>query len=96
MTTQNIKQWGQFNTTNCDYILSNMSITHEHKTLIEPCFGDGDLVRFVLKTNPDIDVKLYDIDPTKKEFHIDEDGKATIKNTIKTTIKHTIKATINV
>jgi hypothetical protein len=52
------KEFGQFFTTNCDYILSDMEIPSDAK-LIEPFVGQGDL----LKWSGRKDWEVYDIDP---------------------------------
>jgi hypothetical protein len=52
------KEFGQFFTTNCDYILSDMEIPSDAK-LIEPFVGQGDL----LKWSGREDWEIYDIDP---------------------------------
>ena len=55
------KQLGQFYTTNYEYILSNMKIPNNVKTIIEPFVGNGDLLKFIKKTN--YKLEIYDIDP---------------------------------
>lgn len=57
----NKKKYGQFYTTNCDYILEGITIPPGAK-LIEPFVGKGDLVRW---SNRD-DWEVYDIDPKCK------------------------------
>jgi hypothetical protein len=44
------KQLGQFYTTNYGYILSNMKIPNNVKTIVEPFVGNGDLLKFIKKT----------------------------------------------
>ena len=61
---------GQFMTTNYDYILQNMSIPENIKTVIEPFTGNGDLLNFFDKTK--YKVFCYDIEP-KKDFIIKRD-----------------------
>jgi len=55
------KQLGQFYTTNYEYILSNMKIPNNVKTIVEPFVGNGDLLKFIKKTN--YKLEIYDIDP---------------------------------
>ena len=52
------KEFGQFFTTNCEYILSDMEIPSGAK-LIEPFVGEGDL----LKWSGRKDWEIYDLDP---------------------------------
>ena len=47
----NKKKLGQFYTTNYEYILSNMEIPDNVKTIVEPFVGNGDLLNFIKKTN---------------------------------------------
>jgi hypothetical protein len=54
-------QLGQFYTTNYEYILSNMKIPINVKTIIEPFCGNGDLLKFINIDN--YTLELYDIDP---------------------------------
>lgn len=54
----NKKKYGQYYTTNCDYILKDFVIPNNVK-LIEPFVGQGDLVKWSKRSNWDI----YDIDP---------------------------------
>jgi hypothetical protein len=53
---------GQFYTTNYDYILQNMKIPDNIKTIIEPFAGNGDLLKFI-QNKEDYTFELYDIDP---------------------------------
>jgi len=53
---------GQFYTTNYEYILSNMSIPGNVKTIVEPFVGNGDLLKFI-KNKTSYNLELYDIDP---------------------------------
>lgn len=62
---------GQFYTTNYDYILSNMKIPENVKTIIEPFVGQGDLLNFV-SNKEKFSFELYDIDP-KIENTIQQD-----------------------
>ena len=55
------KQLGQFYTTNYEYILLNMKIPNNVKTIVEPFVGNGDLLKFIKKTN--YNLEIYDIDP---------------------------------
>jgi hypothetical protein len=54
----NKKKYGQFYTTNCDYILEQISIPPD-ALLIEPFVGQGDLLRWSMRD----DWEVYDIDP---------------------------------
>jgi hypothetical protein len=54
----NKKKYGQFYTTNCDYILEGIQIPEGAK-LIEPFVGQGDLIRWSGRD----DWETYDIDP---------------------------------
>ena len=54
----NKKKYGQYYTTNCDYILKDFIIPNNVK-LIEPFVGQGDLVKWSKRNDWD----LYDIDP---------------------------------
>jgi site-specific DNA-adenine methylase len=54
------KQLGQFYTTNYEYILSNMEIPEDTKTIIEPFVGNGDLLKFIKNK---CEIEMYDIDP---------------------------------
>lgn len=55
-------QLGQFYTTNYEYILSNMEIPSNVKTIIEPFVGNGDLLKFI-KNKTSYNIEIYDIDP---------------------------------
>lgn len=55
-------QLGQFYTTNCEYILSNMEIPDTVKTIIEPFAGNGDLLKFI-RNKSNYTIELYDIEP---------------------------------
>lgn len=55
-------QLGQFYTTNYEYILSNMEIPENVKTIIEPFVGNGDLLNFIKDRNK-YNIEIYDIDP---------------------------------
>jgi hypothetical protein len=68
------KKLGQFFTTNYDYILQDMFIPEDIKSIIEPFTGNGDLLNFISKE--DYKLECYDIDP-KKDFIKKKD---TIKN----------------
>lgn len=56
------KELGQFYTTNYKYILSNMSIPNNIKTIIEPFVGNGDLLKFI-ENQTNYNIEMYDIDP---------------------------------
>jgi len=60
-STMSKKQLGQFYTTNYKYILSNMTIPNSVKTIVEPFVGNGDLLKFIKKS--DYKLEIYDIDP---------------------------------
>ena len=68
-------QLGQFYTTNYEYILSNMEIPNNVKTIIEPFVGNGDLLKFI-KNKDKYNIEIYDIDPVL----IDTIKRDTIKN----------------
>ena len=55
-------QLGQFYTTNYEYILSNMKIPSNVKTIVEPFVGNGDLLKFI-KNKTNYNLEIYDIDP---------------------------------
>lgn len=55
--TQSKAKLGQFYTTNCDYILQDLSIP-KGASIIEPFAGQGDLIRWCGQ-----DVEAYDIEP---------------------------------
>ena len=52
---------GKFYTTNHKYILSNMKIPKQTKSIIEPFVGNGDLLNFI-KNKDKYDIEIYDID----------------------------------
>lgn len=54
----NKKKYGQYYTTNCDYILKDFVVPKKAK-LIEPFVGQGDLVKWSKRN----DWELYDLDP---------------------------------
>ena len=55
-------QLGQFYTSNYEYILSNMRIPDDVKTIIEPFVGKGDLLNFI-ENKDNYKIETYDIDP---------------------------------
>jgi hypothetical protein len=55
-------QLGQFYTTNYEYILSNMRIPGNVKTIVEPFVGNGDLLNFIADKSK-YNIEIYDIDP---------------------------------
>lgn len=61
------KQLGQFFTTNYEYILQNMYIPQNVKTIIEPFCGNEDLLNFVKDKNKYL-IEKYDIDPKKSDI----------------------------
>jgi len=65
------KLYGQFMTTNYEYILKNMFIPDNVKNIIEPFAGNCDLIKFI--KNKDLyNIEYYDIEP-KKDFIIHRD-----------------------
>lgn len=68
-------QLGQFFTTNYQYILSNLYIPHNVKSIIEPFTGNGDLLNFINNIE-EYNIECYDID-TKHNFILQRD---TLKN----------------
>ena len=74
--TSNKKQLGQFFTKNYNYILQNMKIPENIKTIIEPFTGDGDLLNFLKKDKHNYSLECYDIEP-KHSYIIKQD---TIQN----------------
>lgn len=63
---------GQFFTTNHSYILQNMKIPENIKTIIEPFAGNGDLLYFIEEDKHKYNIECYDIDP-KKDYIINRD-----------------------
>lgn len=61
----NKKKFGQFYTTNYEYILSNMNIPNGTHNIIEPFVGNGDLLKFI-KNKENYKLEIYDIDPKCK------------------------------
>lgn len=55
-------QLGQFYTTNYEYILSDMMIPRNVKTIVEPFVGNGDLLNFI-QNKKIYEIETYDIDP---------------------------------
>ena len=66
MTTK--QKFGQFYTTNYDYILQNLYIPENIKKIIEPFAGNGDLLNFI-KDKEYYEIECYDIEP-KKDYII--------------------------
>lgn len=70
------QQFGQFFTTNQEYILQGMEIPCFVKNIIEPFAGNGDLLEFIEKNSKQNNIKYniecFDIDP-KKNFIILKD-----------------------
>ena len=64
--------FGQFFTTNQEYILQGMKIPDYIENIIEPFAGNGDLLEFVAKNNKQYNIECFDIDP-KKDFIIQKD-----------------------
>ena len=63
----NKKEYGQFYTTNYEYILQNMKIPNNVKDIIEPFAGNYDLIKFINNEN-DYNIELYDIEPKNKDI----------------------------
>tara|TARA_Y100000592_G_C5469599_1_gene318648 strand:- start:1590 stop:2795 length:1206 start_codon:yes stop_codon:yes gene_type:complete len=61
-STMSKSELGQFYTTNYEYILSNMEIPNNVKTIVEPFVGNGDLLKFI-KNKDKYNLEIYDIDP---------------------------------
>ena len=61
-STMSKKQLGQFYTTNYEYILSNMDIPNNVKTIVEPFVGNGDLLNFIKKDNYKLEIYRTHID----------------------------------
>lgn len=57
------KQLGQFYTTNYDYILNGLYIPSDIDKIIEPFVGNGDLLKFINKTEKKYKIEKYDIEP---------------------------------
>jgi len=73
-TNKNIstkKIFGQFMTTNYEYILKNMYIPDNVENIIEPFAGNCDLIKFIKNKNL-YNIEYYDIEP-KKDFIIYRD-----------------------
>jgi len=64
------QSYGQFYTTNYNYILQNMNIPDNITDIIEPFAGNGDLLNFIDKNK--YNVSCYDIDP-KQDYIIRQD-----------------------
>jgi hypothetical protein len=62
----NKKKYGQFMTTNYEYILQNMKIPDNISNIIEPFAGNGDLLNFIKNKNK-YKITCFDIEP-KKDF----------------------------
>lgn len=60
------RELGQFMTTNYEYILQNMCIPADTKTVIEPFCGKGDLLKFNGVSGKE--VERYDIDPQSDDI----------------------------
>jgi hypothetical protein len=54
----NKKKWGQFYTTNHEYILQNMSIPDDITEIVEPFTGNGNLLDFIDKKNTVLNVMI--------------------------------------
>ena len=64
----NKKKYGQFMTTNYEYILQNMKIPDNIYNIIEPFAGNGDLLNFIKNKN-NYNITCFDIEP-KTDFII--------------------------
>ena len=64
------KQFGQFYTTNYEYILQNLNIPDNITDIIEPFAGQGDLIKFVEKFNKNYNIECFDIEPKNYELNI--------------------------
>jgi len=65
--------YGQFMTTNYDYILQNFYIPNDITNIIEPFAGRGDLLNFIKETDlSKYNIECYDIEP-QKDFIIKRD-----------------------
>ena len=67
----NKKKYGQYFTTNYNYILQNFIIPEHINIIIEPFTGNGDLLNFIENKDKYV-INCYDIEP-KKEFIIKQD-----------------------
>lgn len=63
----NKKEFGQFYTTNYEYILQNMKIPKNVKNIIEPFAGNCDLIKFI-DNKKEYNIELYDIEPKNKNI----------------------------
>jgi hypothetical protein len=59
------KKFGQFYTTNYQYILQDLFIPDYVDKIIEPFAGNGDLLKFIGPTENRYEIECYDIDPKK-------------------------------
>lgn len=64
---KNKKKYGQFFTTNYKYILSDMKIPTDIKTIVEPFAGKKDLISFIDNIEM-YDIELYDIEPLSNDI----------------------------
>lgn len=64
----NKKKYGQFYTTNYDYILQNMTIPNSIKNVVEPFAGNNDLLPFIKKFKNVTKIICYDIDPKNEDI----------------------------
>ena len=64
----NKKKYGQFYTTNYDYILQNMTIPDSIKNVVEPFAGNNDLLPFIKKFENVTKIICYDIDPKNEDI----------------------------
>jgi hypothetical protein len=70
------QQYGQFYTTNSDYILTNIKCDlFEKYEIIEPFVGGGDIIKWLYKNKRTEDIKVYDIEPSEKVKEIIPDIK---------------------
>lgn len=60
------KEFGQFYTTNYEYILENIKIPETVFNIIEPFVGKGDLLKFI-QDKQKYFIETYDIEPKYNE-----------------------------
>ncbi len=84
----NKQQYGQFYTTNVDYILSNIKIPKtKDENIIEPFVGGGDIIKWMVKQNVNVsNITIHDIEPNKtlstiiKNINMDNIKRDTLNN----------------
>lgn len=65
------QEYGQYYTTQYEYILQNLHIPEDIKTIVEPFCGEGHLLQFIDDETPH-ELETYDIDP-KTEWTMKQD-----------------------